>query len=102
MLRERHIPNATLCNTNVVNPNAIPYIPHCFPKGEVCYITHILIIFSFLIIYLLIFDDMNVNIKNKLKEIKLTNQEKIIIGHLNINSIRYKTNREQYRYPPCI
>ena len=95
MLGERHIPNATLYNTNVLNPNANPYILNCFPEGEVCFITHILVIFSFLIIYLLIllFVDKSVrrvNIKNTLKEIKLTNHEKIIISHLNINSIRYK------------
>ena len=42
---------------------------------------------------ILLFDDKSVrrgNIKNTLKKIKLTNHEKIIIGHLNINSIRYK------------
>ena len=70
------------------------YIPNCFPKDDRC-LTHILIIISVLIIYLLIllFDDKSiriVNIKDKLKEIQLANHEKIIIGHLNINSIRYK------------
>ena len=94
MLGERHVPNATRYSTNVLNPNAIPYIPNCFPKDDRC-LTHILIIISVLIIYLLIllFDDMSirrVNIKDKLKEIKLANHEKIIIGHLNINSIGYK------------
>ena len=94
MLGERHPPNATRYSTNVLNPNAIPYIPNCFPKDDRCS-THILIIISVLIIYLLIllFDDKSirrVNIKDKLKEIKLANHEKIFIGHLNINSIRYK------------
>ena len=93
LLGERHVPNATRYSTNVLNPNTIPYIPNCFPKDDRCF-THILIIISVLIyLLILLFDDKSirrVNIKDKLKEIKLANHEKIIIGHLNINSIRYK------------
>ena len=87
----------TIYTAHVLNPCAITFVPLRKPANRNYVITAILGILSFLFILLLIHlvtttnhQSVGVNPKDLLKMLKYDNPNKIIIGHLNINSIRYK------------
>ena len=97
------VPNETnkcVVNTEIhaLDPNARTFVPHTYPIHQnylLIFITSALMVFTFLIILflLLIFGDdgkSDMTPKDTLLKIKYDNPNKIIIGHLNINSIRSK------------
>ena len=82
-------------HTGNLNPHAMSFVPHYALLKENYTITAILVTLFFLFILFLIHlnfinanDDMSA--KYLLKKMKQDNHNKIMIGHLNINSIRSK------------
>ena len=87
----------TLPTAHVLNPCAITFVPFCERAKRNCVIIEILVTLLFLLVLLLIYLITNnnhqhdyVNPKNRLIKLKNNNATKILIGHLNINSIRFK------------
>ena len=87
----------TIPTNPVFNPYAVTFVPLYNLSKRNCVILAILATLLFLIILLLIhlittnsLDIDVVNSKDLLKKLKHDNPNKIIIGHLNINSSRYK------------
>ena len=110
--------NKCVVNTviHALDPNARTFVLRNYPIHQnyfLTFITSALMIFTFFIILFLLLilgDDgkSDMTPKDTLLKIKYDNPNKIIIGHLNINSIRSKIeflqrdNWEQYRYSPYI
>ena len=80
---------------NSLNYDAVIVVPHHFALNGIHVISVILIIFIILIILLLI--DVSgkkctgdLSLKVILKRLKISNPQNLILGHLNINYLRYK------------
>ena len=60
---------------------------------EYCFLSYMLISCVFISTgnkYMVMKDPNDCNLKEKIRKLKLANPSKIILGHLNLNSIRFK------------